>query len=308
MPEKHDESANGWTPLSGWPEVGQHLGEQTSVGVHQRLAVLFRSASLPPAQRRIAQHVLETLPDAAFLSSSELAKRAGVSQPSVTRLAASLGFTGHTEFRNALRRSVLHSPGRATPLATTDAIAIAVNGEQANLATLRHELGNEVLNSASLQMSTSHPLGILGIRASAALAQYTGYFARRVHPDVRVMSDGAALEDDLLQLHSAGGSTVLAFVMPRYPLATLRALDYADQLGLHTIVVVDNPLAPFADKADVILTAPVGSGLVFDSHAAAVVLAMSLIHAMAAHTPERTQALLREHEDLVPAWAAPAIE
>ncbi len=308
MPEKHDESTNGWTPSSGWPEVGQHLGEQTSVGVHQRLAVLFRSASLPPAQRRIAQHVLETLPDAAFLSSSELAARAGVSQPSVTRLAASLGFTGHTEFRNALRRSVLHSPGRATPLATTDAIAIAVNGEQANLATLRHELGNEVLNSASLQMSTSHPLGILGIRASAALAQYTGYFARRVHSDVRVMSDGAALEDDLLQLHSAGGSTVLAFVMPRYPLATLRALDYADQLGLHTIVVVDNPLAPFADKADVILTAPVGSGLVFDSHAAAVVLAMSLIHAMAAHTPERTQALLREHEDLVPAWAAPAIE
>ena len=308
MPEKHDESTNGWTPSSGWPEVGQHLGEQTSVGVHQRLAVLFRSASLPPAQRRIAQHVLETLPDAAFLSSSELAERAGVSQPSVTRLAASLGFTGHTEFRNALRRSVLHSPGRATPLATTDAIAIAVNGEQANLATLRHELGNEVLNSASLQMSTSHPLGILGIRASAALAQYTGYFARRVHSDVRVMSDGAALEDDLLQLHSAGGSTVLAFVMPRYPLATLRALDYADQLGLHTIVVVDNPLAPFADKADVILTAPVGSGLVFDSHAAAVVLAMSLIHAMAAHTPERTQALLREHEDLVPAWAAPAIE
>jgi len=287
---------------------GHRIGGHADAGLHQRLAELFRSASLPPAQRRIAQHVLDTLPDAAFLSSSELAERAGVSQPSVTRLAASLGFAGHGEFRYALRRSVLQSTGRAAPLATTEPVALAVSGEQRNLSALPYELRDEVLSSTSLHMSTSRPLGVLGLRASAALAQYTGYFARRVHPDVRVMCDGAGVEDALLQLHSAGGSTILAFVMPRYPLATVQALGYARTLGLRTIVVVDHPLAPFADKADVVLTAPVGNGLVFDSHAAAVVAAMSLIHAMATHTPERTQALLREHEALVPGWAAPNSE
>lgn len=62
---------------------------------------------LSPVQRRIAHYLDEHLAEAVFLSSIELAGRAGVSQPSVTRFAMALGFAGYPELRRALRPLVV---------------------------------------------------------------------------------------------------------------------------------------------------------------------------------------------------------
>jgi hypothetical protein len=45
------------------------------------LLALVGGRRLSPAQRRIAQYLLDHMPDSAFLSSVALAQRAGVSQP-----------------------------------------------------------------------------------------------------------------------------------------------------------------------------------------------------------------------------------
>src|ERR1700753_2404957 len=74
------------------------------------LLTLLDGRRLSPAQRRIAQYLLDHMPDAAFLSSVVLARRAGVSQPSVTRFAAALGFSGYPAFRDALREIALDVP------------------------------------------------------------------------------------------------------------------------------------------------------------------------------------------------------
>jgi len=147
------------------------------------------------------------------------------------------------------------------------------------------------------------PLGVIGLRASAALAEYFGYFARRALPAVSVHTDAGSLDDAVLQMHQQGASAVLVFAMPRYPAATVAAVRLARQLGLATVVVTDSPLAPFADEADVLLVAPVGTGLIFDSHAAVVVLAVSLLDAIAGTDPHRTQQRLDAHEALIDRWA-----
>jgi hypothetical protein len=76
-------------------------GDQTvPVGA---LLTLIGGRRLSPAQRRIAQYLLDHMPGSAFLSSVALAQRAGVSQPTVTRFAAALGFSGYPALREALR-------------------------------------------------------------------------------------------------------------------------------------------------------------------------------------------------------------
>src|ERR1700749_1290768 len=79
------------------------------------LLMLLDGRRLSPAQRRIAQYLLDHMPDSAFLSSVALARRAGVSQPSVTRFAATLGFSGYPAFRDALRDIALEVPGPGVP-------------------------------------------------------------------------------------------------------------------------------------------------------------------------------------------------
>ena len=254
---------------------------------------------LSPTQRQTVQRMLGMFPDVAFLSTSEIAEQTGVSQPTVTRLAGALGFAGYPEFRAALREIVLSGrPGRATPDRH-----VALDQEVANVTGLGRELDSERMTAAVRLLAATDPLGVIGLRASAALAHYFGYFARRVLPAVLIHTDAGSLDDFVLELHQQGAAALLAFAMPRYAAGTVAALRLARGLGMSTVVIADSPLVPFADDTDVLLVAPVGTGLVFDSHAAVVVLAISLLDAIAGTDPARTQQRLEAHEAYVDRWA-----
>ncbi|XVU21385.1 MurR/RpiR family transcriptional regulator [Actinoplanes sp. CA-054009] len=262
---------------------------------------LARRHRLSPSQRQIVQRMLGMFPDVAFLSTIEISKRAGVSQPTVTRLATALGFAGYPDFRAALRDAVLAptatpAPGARIPLPRHSAI----EQETVNVAGLARAVRR--MPAAVEALAATSPLGVVGLRASAALADYFGYFARRALPAVRVCTDAGSADDFVLQLREEGASAALFFAMPRYPAGTVAAMRLARGLGLTTVVIADTALAPFAGDADVLLVAPVGTGLVFDSHAAVVVLAVSLLDAIAATDPVRTQERLEAHEALVDRW------
>ncbi|MBL7261065.1 MurR/RpiR family transcriptional regulator [Actinoplanes sp. LDG1-01] len=252
---------------------------------------------LSPTQRQIVQRMLGMFPDVAFLSTIEIAEQTGVSQPTVTRLATALGFAGYPEFRASMREVVL---SRNTDIPDRHS---AVDLEVANLGALKRVLDAERMTAAVQLLAATSPLGVIGLRASAALADYFGYFARRVLPAVHVETDASCVDDTLLELRHQGATAVLVFAMPRYPAATVDALRSARRLGLATVIVTDSALVPFAPDADVLLVAPVGTGLVFDSHAAVVVLAISLLDAIAGTDPVRTQERLEAHEALVDRWA-----
>ena len=266
----------------------------------ERLLALFNGHRLSPIQRRIAQYLLDHMPEAAFLSSVDVAERVEVSQPSVTRFAVTLGFSGYPALREALRSIALSAPG--VPDSPEDirrnGLQAAVDAEIRNLTALRDMLADPgpVLDLGR-ELSESTPVTVLGPRISGPLAGYFAYGAKRIHPDVRLAGAGSAVNDDLLQSREAGGAWVLAFAMPRYAVEVRAALRCAREFGLRTAVISD-VLMPFASEVDVLLTAGVGSRLVFDSYAAPMVLATALLQAMADAEPDRTQRRLDAYEQL----------
>ncbi|WP_433825122.1 MurR/RpiR family transcriptional regulator [Actinoplanes sp. CA-015351] len=268
---------------------------------------LAKQYRLSPTQRQIVQRMLGMFPGVAFLSTVEIAEQTGVSQPTVTRLATALGFAGFPEFRTALREVVLSAvpeqrgPEQRAP-ERFDAGVVAIEQECANVGSLHRVVTGDRMAAAVRLLAASQPLGVVGLRASAALAEHFGFFARRILPSVITCTNAGTLADTVLQLSQQNASALLIFAMPRYPAATVAAIRRARKLGLSTVVIADSALAPFAGEADVLLVAPVGTGLVFDSHAAAVVLSISLLDAIAATDPERTQRRLEAHESLVDDW------
>ena len=273
---------------------------------HNWLVELAHKHHVSPTQRRVIQYMLGSLPEVAFASTIDVASAAGVSQPTVTRLATALGYSSYPEFRNAIRLVLRSGSGSANGSTIHDYAATKLGFEQQNIAALERTIAAEPMRRAVDLLAKTKPLGIIGLRVSSALAEYLGYFANRVLPDVHVLNDAASMHDDVLQLRLDGATAVLAFVMPRYPTATLEALAYARRLGMATVAIVDCPVVPFIDDVDALLVAPVGTDLVFDSHAAAVVLAISLLDALASQHPERTQERLEAHEDLVEHWSTAA--
>ncbi|WP_083971333.1 MurR/RpiR family transcriptional regulator [Actinoplanes awajinensis] len=196
-----------------------------------------------------------------------------------------------------------HGVGRHGLGQRADLGGAAIEQERANLARLHRVVSGDLMSRAVHLLAGTTPLGVVGLRASAALAQYFGYFARRVLPAVSVCTDAGEVDDAVLQLSQQGATALLVFAMPRYPAGTVAAVRLARSLGLATVVIADTALVPFADDADVLLVAPVGTGLVFDSHAAVVTLAISLLDAITKTDPQRTQQRLEAHESLVPRWS-----
>src|SRR4051812_23006602 len=144
----------------------------------------------------------------AYLSAAEVAALAGVSQPSVTRFAMALGYPGYPALRRRLREV-------AAADATADghgdnAMQRAVHAEVTNLQRLADQLAHpEAVSRAAALLAASRPLPVLGLRAAAPLAAYFGYFAAKVHPDVRVLDAGGSLLGDRLDQARAAGACAL---------------------------------------------------------------------------------------------------
>jgi len=264
------------------------------------LLALLDGRRLSPAQRRIAHYLLENLPEVAFLSSVDLATRVGVSQPSVTRFAAALGFAGYPELRAALRPIAMRVPEASSHRVAGNELHAALESDQTNLEALhRYAATPERLAELGAHLAASEPLTVLGLRMSAPVASSFAYGAARIHADVRsIDTPGSGTEEVLLQAHAAGGTWLVAFLLPRYATESVTALRSARERGLRTAVVTDVPLVPFADLVDVLLPVGVGSRSVFDSHAAPMAFAALLLQAMADAAPERTQARLEAYEAL----------
>jgi DNA-binding MurR/RpiR family transcriptional regulator len=250
------------------------------------LASLFSAHRLPPSQRQITSWLLDHAHLAANLSSTDLAARVGVSQPSVTRFAANLGFAGYPEFRSYLHDLLIRSTS-PQELAAPNELQLLVDSEIENLLSLRANLTDATdLNKAAHALAFTQPLVVVGVRVAASLATQFGYFAAKLLPDVRVVTgSGSATTEALSRAHAAGAEWILVFALPRYPAELENTLQAAKKVGLNVILVTDRASCPLVEYADILLTAPVAGGFVFDSTAAVSVLTVSLLHQLVKANP-----------------------
>jgi DNA-binding MurR/RpiR family transcriptional regulator len=261
----------------------------------ERVEDLFQGARLTPTQRRIAHSLVQHAPSAAYLSAAEVADLAGVSQPSVTRFAMALGFAGYPALRRELRNLI---DMNATATTAGNAMQRAVRAEAEHLERLVGQLGDLTpVEAAAAILVATRPLPVLGLRVAAPLAAYFGYFAAKVHPDVRVLdSGGTQMLDRLDQARAAGAGAMLAIVLPRYPRETLDAIREATAAGLRVVALTDSAVSPAAEYAEVVLPAAVGTQLVFDLHTGPMAMAMVLLQAMCDARPEPVQRRLEDFE------------
>jgi DNA-binding MurR/RpiR family transcriptional regulator len=258
------------------------------LGPSARLLELFDGHRLTPTQRRIAHALVRHAAEAPFLSSVEVAELAGVSQPSVTRFAVALGYDGYP----ALRRRLRELGGEPAPPETpTEAVRNehqqAVLAEIAHLQRLADLLADpEPIVRAARLLAASRPLPVLGLRAASAQARGFAYFAAKVHPDIRLLDEGGSmLADRIEQAAAAGAGALLCFALPRYPRELMDALGVARDCGLTVLTVADSAFAPVAKLSDLMLPAEVGTGLVFDTACAPMVLGRVLLQTMCDELP-----------------------
>ena len=256
-------------------------------------------------QKRIASYILENYDKAAFMTASKLGKLVGVSESTVVRFAAELGYDGYPSMQRALQdiiRSRLTSTQRIRAAGELfdrrDVLSVVAESDMSKLRYMAEQSNPDDFSSAVNRISEAKHVYIFGMRSSTFVAGYLHFYMRLLFQNVTLVQASSAGEVFEQLLHLGPGDVLIAISFPRYSRITMNAVKFARDRGATIIAVTDNELSPVYQMSDEALLAPCEMISFVDSMVAPLSLINALLVAMAGQMGERVSTTFAELEDI----------
>lgn len=213
-------------------------------------------------QRRIASYILENYDKAAFMTAGKLGKTTQVSESTVVRFAASLGYEGYPEMQKALQemiRSRLTSVQRIRVsndrLLGTDLVTSVLQTDMEKIRMAIEEISRPDFDEAVNELMTARHIYILGVRSSSFLAGYLHFYFHLIFDNVTLVTENSA-GDILEKILRIGPEDVLIGIsFPRYSQSTVKGVQFAKDRGAKVVAITDGPGSPLAPYAGPMLKA-----------------------------------------------------
>ncbi|MDF0603550.1 MurR/RpiR family transcriptional regulator [Psychromarinibacter sp. C21-152] len=222
-----------------------------------------RYSGLRPAEQAVADAVLADVREAVRASNGDIAARAGVSQPTVTRFCRSIGCEGVRDFKLQLAQSLAVgeaflaqdetevAPGELPPFWTS------VLGEaRAAIREVERQVSPDDVLDAARALAAAARIATFGVGGSSA--------ALALEAQVRLFRYGLAVdvcsEPYVARMTAAtlkpGDQMLVISATGRTP-EVIEAVEIANRYGAGSIAIT-RPGSPLADVAQIALTAEIG--------------------------------------------------
>lgn len=241
------------------------------------------SSKFSKGQRIIAKYILNNYDKAAFMTAGKLGKIVGVSESTVVRFAAELGYDGYPSMRKALQemiRNRLTSVQRIEVakdmINDTDLVKSIIGSDIQNLQATMDLLKEDNFNKLVDLIVEAKNVYIVGMRTSTALASFLGLYLNLLRGGVNVVQDTAASEIYEQIIRIGEGDLFIGISFPRYSSHTVDAMEFAKKMGAQTAAITDSSASPLDGIAEVCLHAKSDMVSFLDS----LVSPMSLINAI----------------------------
>lgn len=239
--------------------------------------------SFSKGQRAIAKFILDNYDKAAFMTAGKLGKTVGVSESTVVRFAADLGYDGYPTMRKALQemiRNRLTSVQRIEVakdrIDDKEIIKSVITSDMQNLQVTMESLNQSNFDAAVNAIVEAKNVYIVGMRTSTSLASFLGQYLNLLRGNVTVINNTAASEIHEQIIRIGEGDLFLGISYPRYSSHTVDAMQFAKNMGAKAIAITDSQASPLAAIADISMYAKSEMVSFIDS----LVAPMSLINAI----------------------------
>lgn len=238
---------------------------------------------LSKGQKLIAKYITENYDKAAFMTAGRLGATVGVSESTVVRFAAEMGYDGYPGMRKALQemiRNRLTSVQRIEVakdlMGDADVLKAVLNSDMEKLQQTLENIDQIHFNAAVDAIIKADHIYIVGMRSSAALSGFMGYYMNLMRNNVHLLHDTAVSEIYEQILRIGKGDVLIAVSYPRYSTRTLKAMRFAKSTGATIISLTDGENSPLVNMSDVTLFARSDMVSFLDS----LVAPLSLINAL----------------------------
>ena len=265
--------------------------------------VAARGAELAPAERRVAEQLVDLGPEATLLSAAALAEQLGTSDATVVRTAKALGYRGLAELRRALatygdnpplrerlRRTLEQAPG-------DELFTAAIHNHFVALESLSRNVTPEAFRAAVAILAGSNRVVWRGVGPSAHLAEYGQLITQRIgKPSCALVHTGTSFADELLML--APNDAIVVFAYGRLQSHVRVLLDRAQSLDVPVVLVTDTLTRRLEGSVSATLQCGRGAPGLFASHATTLVVVEALVLAIAATQQAASESSLASLNEL----------
>jgi DNA-binding MurR/RpiR family transcriptional regulator len=275
--------------------------------------VAERGEALAPAERRVAELLLDLGAEATLLSAAALAEQFGTSDATVVRTAKSLGYSGLAELRRALatygetpplgerlRRTLEQTP-------RDELFPAAIRNHLSALETLTRNVSPEAFQDAVAILAGGDRVVWRGVGPSAHLAAYGQFITQRIgKSSSALVHTGTSFADELLTVEP--NDAVVLFAYGRLQPHVHVLLEHAERLTAPVVLVTDT----LGRRLDAAVTATLQCGRgapgLFASHGTTLVVVEALVLGIAATQQAESEASLAELNELRAALAGRRID
>ena len=261
-----------------------------------------KSKSMTQSERKLATALLSDYPYAGLISIHELADRADVSPPSITRFVTKIGLAGYQEMQRRLISEL--KGGYKSPLDLHEISQRIENGYLAEftMRTAEHmRVAAEAITEGQFNRITEllgdpkRDIYALGGRISDTIATYLSFHLRQARMGVfHIPRDPESWPEYLLRM-KPGDIFFLADFRRYQPNLAKLAKQASIERKAQVVLMTDKWLSPANRYASEVLAVPIDTGTIWDSYSAALAVTEALVTRVAEENWDNTK-------DRIEAW------
>ena len=221
------------------------------------------------------------------MTAAKLGQTAQVSESTVVRFAAELGYAGYPAMQKALQEIIR---GRLTSVQRIQASQDQMTGDDILATVMQRDMDSihtaieqidrgEFQRVVELLLHAQH-IYILGVRSSSYLAGYLNFYFHLLFKNVIYVQNTAAGEIYEQMIHIGPGDVMVGISFPRYSNMGIHAIQLAHDRGADVVAITDSQMSPLYPLASAALLVRCEALSYVDSLAAPLSLINALVLAV----------------------------
>ena len=240
-------------------------------------------SGMSKGQKLIANYIIDHYEKAAFMTAAKLGEVVGVSESTVVRFAIELGYDGYPKLQKVLQELIKN---KLTAIQRIEVSSTRINEDNILKSVLQSDMEKIKITMEDIDQSSfneiiecilnANKIYILGVRSSAPLASFLGFYFNLIFDNVRLVHTTSVSEMFEQILRTSEGDVVIGISYPRYSKRTTKAMQFVKSQGSKVIAITDSMDSPLAAYADHCITARSDMASFVDS----LVAPLSVINAL----------------------------
>lgn len=258
------------------------------------------------SQRTIAAFIEEHYDQAVFMTAAKIGQTLGISESTVVRFAASLGYSGYPEFQkeleewvkdkiNSVQKMGVKYAGRTQSEILNSVLSSDIEKIQDTLLTL-DPVAFDMAVSIILEAENVY---IIGLRSCEPLADFLHFYLNMIRGNVNLIKTTSVTEIFEQMIRIGDRDVIIGISFPRYSMRTLKAMEFANDRNAKVITITDSVHSPMNLYSSCNLCARSDMVSIVDSLVAPLSVINALVVALCMRSPDRAKESLQLLED---AW------